>query len=52
LIASSSSLLIRVMSLPSIFTSPAVGRCNPSIVRNNTDLPLPEPPTIPKTSPG
>src|SRR6186713_493611 len=40
------------MSLPSINTWPPQGRCRPSMVLSSTDLPLPEPPTIPSTSPG
>src|SRR5689334_23040643 len=34
-----------------MLTVPASGRRSPSIVRRSTDLPAPEPPTTPSTSP-
>jgi hypothetical protein len=39
------------MSTPKTFTLPAAGRISPTMERRSTDLPVPEPPTTPSTSP-
>ncbi len=39
------------IDLPRISIEPAAGRLRPMMVRSSTDLPLPEPPTMPRTSP-
>jgi hypothetical protein len=38
-------------SVPKTRIEPAAGRLRPQIVRRSTDLPVPEPPTMPSTSP-
>src|SRR5882724_9789404 len=40
------------VSWPNSSTLPAVCRLSPTMVRSSTDLPVPEPPTTPITSPG
>ena len=41
---------MHVTSRPSTSTVPASGRRSPRMVRSSTDLPLPDPPTMPKIS--
>ena len=38
-------------STPKTRIEPAAGRFRPTIERSSTDLPVPEPPTMPRTSP-
>src|SRR5579862_5154206 len=49
--ARASASLAPSTSQPNTSMLPAWGRRSPTIVRSNTDLPLPEPPTTPSTSP-
>jgi hypothetical protein len=47
-----SSSLRPIMFSPRTSTSPSIGVCSPMMERISTDLPVPDPPTTPRISPG